>query len=255
MNLFFREAGNDNSSPVIILHGLFGSSDNWMTFGKALGEKHHVYMIDQRNHGRSPWHDRFDYESMAGDIADFIRRHQIEQPAIIGHSMGGKAAMNLAVNHPDLISRLVIIDIAPKAYPVHHDKILEGLKSLSLDSIQSRGEADKQLAVFIPELGVRQFLLKNLYRREEGGFAWRMNLAVIQNYIENVGEVLQSGAVFDKPALFIRGEHSNYILDEDESIIAEHFPNYRLETIAGAGHWVQAEKPMELMGVLNNFVG
>src|SRR4051812_47057527 len=163
MQLYYRELGEStpDESPLIILHGLFGSSDNWLTVSKELALHRRVYLPDLRNHGRSPWSDEFNYEVMSADLMEFIREHRIPQPVIIGHSMGGKTAMRFAVRYSSDFSRLMVVDIAPKYYPVHHDRILAGLRSIQLNDLQNRQQADAQLANYEPDPGTRQFLLKN----------------------------------------------------------------------------------------------
>ena len=173
MNLFFRTVGD--GPPLIILHGLFGSSDNWLTHAKELGKNHKIYLIDQRNHGASPHADEFTYEMMVQDLLLFIKQHDIIRPDIIGHSMGGKVAMLFAAKYPDQINKLVVVDIAPKFYPVHHNVILEGLKAIPIKEINSRQVADDMLAEYVEIPAVRQFLLKNL-KRNGSSFDWKMNL-------------------------------------------------------------------------------
>ncbi len=241
--------------PVIIMHGLFGLMDNWMGLAKILSQMYQIYVLDLRNHGRSLQDPVFDYEAMSHDLHDFIQEHHIPHPHIIGHSMGGKVAMYFAGRYqPEPFDKLVVVDIAPKYYPVHHRSILDALQSVDLPSLQSRQQADEQLAKSILEVDVRQFLLKNLYRTEEGTFAWRFNLQVLDDQIENVGDALPEHFHSERPALFIRGERSRYIKDEDMPLILTHFPNARLETIAEAGHWVHAEKPGELLAMVQDFL-
>lgn len=251
MNLFYREVGE--GSPVVILHGLFGSSDNWLSISKILGEEHKVYTIDQRNHGQSPHDDQFDYQTMAEDLKDFLLQHDINNPIVIGHSMGGKVAMQFAVDNPDMLERLIVVDISPKSYPVHHDEILEGLCSLRLPDLKSRGEADQHLSKYVSAIGTRQFLLKNIGRNSDG-FFWKINLSVIKDNIETVGEGLPIGSLSDKPTLFINGRNSNYIKEEDATLIFRHFPNATLQTIENAGHWVHAEQPAEFLKIVQEFI-
>ena len=251
MDLFYREVGQ--GSPIVILHGLFGSSDNWLSIAKVLGESYKVYTVDQRNHGQSPHDDQFDYQAMAIDLKDFLLAHDIHNPIIIGHSMGGKVAMQFAVDNPDMLAQLVVVDIAPKSYPIHHDMILKGLDALPLSTIKSRGEADQHLSAYVSEIGTRQFLLKNI-ARDSTGFSWKINLPVIKDNIENVGEGLPDGDLFDKPTLFINGRKSNYIKEDDAPKILQHFPNATLHTIDNAGHWVHAEQPEEFLKTLSAFL-
>lgn len=251
MKLFFRELGQ--GQPFIILHGLMGSSDNWLTQAKMLANQYHIYMVDQRNHGQSSHSDEFDYQVLANDLKDFIVKHKLERPIVLGHSMGGKAAMNFAISNPGLLERLIVVDIAPKAYPIHHDNIVEGLKAIPINTLQSRNEADEILSQYVPEADVRQFLLKNLSRKPEGGFAWKINLPVIDKNLESIGAGLQFPGTFNKPTLFVRGVNSNYVKDEDRPRIKELFPNSTLVTM-DTGHWVQAEKPQEFVEVVRNFL-
>lgn len=251
MKLFYREYGQ--GQPMIILHGLMGSSDNWLPQAKMLGEHYHVWVVDQRNHGQSPHSTEFNYNVLSNDILDFIQEHGIEKPVIIGHSMGGKAAMNFALAHPDKLEKLIIVDIAPKAYDVRHDHIVEGLKAVPIDSVQSRQEANDALAPHISIEAVRQFLLKNLMRKPEGGFGWRINLPVIDQSLEMISGGLVNDGVFEKKTLFIRGSKSDYILDDDREAMKKIFPNSTLVTME-TGHWVQAEKPEEFVQVVLSFL-
>jgi esterase len=251
MELFYRALGQGH--PLIILHGLMGSSDNWLTQSKILAEQYHVYMVDQRNHGRSFHSDEFDYKVLTEDLRHFIEKHVMGKPIILGHSMGGKTAMNFAVRYPDFLSKLIVVDIAPKAYPVHHDSIIEGLNAIPINTLQSRDEADKILSQFVPEADVRQFLLKNLSRKPEGGFSWKINLPVIDKNLEKISEGMQYEGTYAGPSLFVRGSKSKYVLDEDRATIKTLFPASTLVTM-DTGHWVQAEKPVEFVEIVKNFL-
>ncbi len=251
MNLYYRTIGS--GPPLIILHGIFGSSDNWGTLGRQFGEFRQVYLIDQRNHGRSPHDPQFNYQVMVEDLREFIIQHDLPKPDIMGHSMGGKTAMFFATKYPDMINKLVVVDIAPRAYPVHHDFILRGLAALPIDKLQSRQQADAELAHYIDNPAIRQFLLKNLQRTDQG-FRWKINLPVIKENIAHVGQGLDPEDVFTHPTLFIRGGLSPYIQEEDYADIAAHFPNSKVVTIAGATHWVHADKPAELYKTVKDFL-
>jgi len=251
MKLFYRIDGL--GPPLIILHGLFGSADNWATIAKKLIAKHKVYLVDLRNHGMSPHSDEFNYASMVEDLYLFIKQHDIIRPDILGHSMGGKVAMFFAIKYPSQLNKLIVVDIGPKQYPIHHDVILEGLKDLDLEELKSRKDADTQLAEYVDIEGIRQFLLKNL-KRTTNGFEWKMNLAVIYDQVANVGEGLSTDDNFNRDTIFIRGSKSNYILDEDLAGIKNHFPNSSLETIADASHWVHAEQPAALIKAIEKFL-
>lgn len=251
MNLFFRESGQGR--PMVILHGLFGSSDNWFTLAKTFSQQFKVYLVDQRNHGQSPHSEEFNYKLLAEDLENFLISNTIAEPVIIGHSMGGKAAMNLAVKRPDLIKDLIVVDIVPKPYPIHHDHILEGLNAIHLEKLSSRTEADQILSEFVKETDVRQFLLKNLSRKSDGGFEWKINLKAIGNHIEEIGEGMQYAGKFGKPSLFIKGARSDYYSDGDEKSIRTIFSVATFITL-DTGHWVQAEKPVEFANAVMQFL-
>lgn len=251
MKLFYRQSGQ--GSPLIILHGLFGSSDNWYTLAKVFAERFTVYLVDQRNHGQSPQSVEFDYKLLTEDLEEFIQEHAIQKPVIMGHSMGGKAAMNFAIKYPGQLSKLIVVDIVPKAYPVHHDAILDGLKAIPLTGLGSRNEADKILSDYVPEPAVRQFLLKNLSRKNEGGFEWKINLEAIDRNIEQMGVDLIFSGKYDGPSLFVKGKKSNYYGDDDEALIKTIFPKAEFAAL-DTGHWVQAEKPDEFSKLVLNYL-
>jgi pimeloyl-ACP methyl ester carboxylesterase len=224
MNLNFKRVG-EGGEPLVILHGLFGSLDNWLTLAKKLGEHFEVYLVDARNHGQSPHSETFNYEVMADDLYEFLMQHHIIDPIILGHSMGGKTAMQFAMNYPTKLIKLIVADIAPKPYPVHHTAIIEGMLSLNFNVIKTRKEADLQLSKHIKEVATRQFLLKNIYWVEKEKLAWRFNLKVIHRNIEFIGEGLQHIEKFEKPTLFVSGMKSNYITEKDGQEIFKIFTN------------------------------
>ncbi|HEX5002230.1 MAG TPA: alpha/beta fold hydrolase [Bacteroidia bacterium] len=249
MNLFYRETGTGPS--VVILHGLFGSSDNWQTFARELAASgFRVLTVDLRNHGQSPHSPVFDFSSMAADVASCIQTTCKEPVYLIGHSLGGKVTMQLALTQPGLLRGITVIDIAPRYYTPHHQKIIAGLKAINLSTLQSRKEAEELLMSHIPEPGVRQFLLKNLYRKEKDQFEWRFDLNSISASIENVGAVIHSAHPCLLPALFIRGQKSDYIGDNDKKEIELLFPTSKILTAPGAGHWVHADNPEWLLQTL-----
>ncbi len=252
MNLHYRTLGE--GQPVIILHGIFGTSDNWQTFGKQLATDYQIFLIDQRNHGLSPHSDTFDYPAMAEDIHEFIQQHQLDNPIIIGHSMGGKAAMFYAVTHPNELAKLIVVDIAPRQYPVHHQHILNAMSGVDLVSATSRKDIEDQLKPHLPDFGVRQFLMKNLKREDNNSFSWKLNLPVIQENIENVGVAVDTTVTVKKPTLFVRGAKSDYIRTEDKALIQAIFPQATVVTVENAGHWVHAEQPKALYKVLIEFL-
>ena len=252
MKLHFKKFGS--GPPLIILHGVFGSSDNWKTLANHLMITFEVYLVDQRNHGLSPHSDDLNYQVMTDDLKELLHNEQIEKCCLLGHSMGGKTAMNFAVQYPEKIMKLIIVDIAPKRYPPHHQNILQGVHSLKINEINTRKEADDLLSTTINNSGIRQFILKNLSRNPEGLFYWKINWKAIEDNIQAIGAPLLSHDLFTGEVLFIRGAQSDYILNEDEPLLKKHFPNAVLMTIQNAGHWVHAEQPAQLLALINQFI-
>ena len=241
--------------PFVILHGFLGMSDNWKTLGIQFSEQNfQVHLVDQRNHGHSFHDNQFNYEVLVEDLKHYCDEHQLENMILLGHSMGGKTAMLFAAKYPELVSKLMVADISPRFYPVHHDGILNGLSALNFDVLKSRSEADKVLSKYISDLGTRQFLLKNLYWVEKGTLGLRMNLEVLKEEVAEVGEPLPSQATFEKDTLFLRGDRSEYIGVEDENIILNHFPKAKISTISNAGHWLHAENPKDFFDTVMGFV-
>ena len=251
MLLHYKELGE--GKPLVILHGLFGTSDNWQTHAKKLGEYYRVILVDQRNHGHSPWSEDFTYEYLADDLERLIIHLGIDQFTLIGHSMGGKTAMYYSQKYPTRLEKMVIVDIGIKQYPMHHNEIIKGIKSLDLTTISSRSAAEQAMIRFVDSYGVRQFLLKNLYWVEKGKLAWRMNVDVLEREMEEILAPIPNIEVWT-PTLFLRGAMSNYILDEDWDAIEEIFPDATLETIENAGHWVHSEQPDEFIEKVLGFI-
>lgn len=240
--------------PLIILHGFMGMLDNWQTLGRRWAEHYTVLLIDQRNHGRSPHTAEHSYTAMAEDLHEFMTQNGLYQAHILGHSMGGKTAMQFALQYPDMVNKLVVVDIAPKTYPGGHETIIEALNSFSPADIIERSEADDALAKYIDERGIRQFLLKNLSRRPEGGYRWKMNLPTLTQDYPNILLNVELDDVLEQPSLFVRGGNSSYVQDDDMLTILDHFPQASLETITHAGHWVHAEQPKILQGIVSDFL-
>jgi pimeloyl-ACP methyl ester carboxylesterase len=240
--------------PIIILHGLFGTLDNWQTIAKQLAEHYMVYIIDQRNHGKSPHDDAFSYQILADDLKHFMESKWIYKATIIGHSMGGKTAMRFALDNPDMVDKLVIVDIAPKAYVGGHQTIFEAMFDLDLEKLAQRREINDQLKIKIPEDGVRLFLMKNLAREKTGGYRWKMNLPVLYKAYLEILSNIESDDPFEETTLFIRGENSDYIQDDDVLDIQDLFPMMHLETVENAGHWIHAENPKDFLEKLNSFL-
>jgi len=248
--------------PLIILHGLFGQSDNWNTLAKQFSEQgFEVYTVDQRNHGLSPHSDVWNFKVMSEDILELIKEHQLKNVILLGHSMGGKTAMQFAIDYPEYLNKLIVADIAPKYYPMHHQGVMAALQAVDFNVVKTRKEVEAVLSKYISDFGTKQFLLKNIFWIDDTEMAWRFNLKVIIQQIENVGqnvehvgEAMPVDIVCEVPTLFLRGEHSNYVLDEDRDLIQELFPNSILETIEGAGHWLHAEKPKEFFESVMKFI-
>ena len=241
--------------PFVILHGFLGMGDNWKTLARQFSESNfEMHLVDQRNHGRSFHSDDFDYELMAEDLKHYCVANNLNDIILLGHSMGGKTAMLFATKYPELVRKLLVADISPRYYPVHHDAILEGLSSLDFSEIKSRGEADKTLSNYVYEAGTRMFLLKNLYWVEKGQLGLRINLDTLKENVSEVGEALPIHATFEKETLFLRGDRSEYIGELDETIIQRHFPNSEIKTITNAGHWLHAENPKDFYDAVINFV-
>ncbi|MFS4456473.1 alpha/beta fold hydrolase [Maribacter sp. 2304DJ31-5] len=234
--------------PLCILHGFLGMSDNWKTLGSAYTKNHfEVHLIDQRNHGKSFHSPHFNYDILAEDLQRYLKFHQIDKTSLIGHSMGGKTAMQFACRYPELLDKLLVADIAPKFYPPHHQDIISALNVIDLTNITSRTAADNQLKEYLPNSGIRQFLLKNLYWTPEKKLTFRFNLEILSQKMEAIGETINGTDRFNGPTLFLRGDRSEYVTDTDISQIKKHFPNAKVDTITDAGHWLHAENPREFL--------
>ena len=251
MKLFSRISGQ--GQPLLIIHGLFGMSDNWQSIGRQFSDFFEVHLIDLRNHGRSPHSSNFNYDVMVEDLVQYIQEKELKQVILLGHSLGGKTAMELAIKYPELVEKLIVVDIAPRVYPVHHDRIIEGLSKLNFKEIESRAEADQLLALDVKEQDVRQFLLKSLYWKEKKRLAFRFNLYAIASQIKEVGRPLAQGTAYTKACLFVDGADSSYINEEDEDLILIHFPNAEIITINNSGHWVHAQQPKQFFEAILRF--
>ena len=244
-----------SGKPFVILHGFLGMGDNWKTLGKQFSQHgYQVHLVDQRNHGRSFWSDHFNYERLAKDLKYYCEQNHLKDIILLGHSMGGKTAMTFATEFPDLVSKLIIADISPHFYPVHHEAILNGLSALDFNRIQSRSEADNMLSDYVRDFGTRQFLLKNLYWVEKGRLGLRINLKILKKEVAEIGEPLPAHSIFKKDVLFLRGDRSEYIGIDDETIISNHFPRAKIKTIPNAGHWLHAENPKAFFEAVIKFI-
>ena len=253
MQLFHKQYSGAGE-PLLILHGLFGNQANWSGHARELAEDFQVYTLDLRNHGASPWGDSHTYADQAQDLIDTLDALALPRAHVIGHSMGGKAAMQLAFRAPERVGKLILVDVAPVAYPDERFAPLEGMLAVDTDALRSRAEADRILAAHIEDKAVRDFLLTNLQREGEG-YTWRCNLKVLADDYPRIRGRPDPMGRFEGPALFIRGGASDYVLTQYEAPIRAAFPAARIDTIAGAGHWVHSEKPRELLAVVREFLG
>ncbi len=265
MELYFRRLGS--GKPIIILHGLYGSSDNWYTIGRALADQHEVFIPDQRNHGNSPHHPDHDYNVMSDDLNDFFIQHNISRAVILGHSMGGKTALSFGLKYPEKVEKMIVVDISPFGYDetsapevVSHEKIMRNLMTVQPETLKGRQDADNRIRTSIPSLQVRQFLLKNLKRNSEGIFYWAMNLPVLQMHLADIyASIMPSDNTHPDdlpvfPLMFIKGERSGYLGKDEFDSLRHIFPHAILSEIAGAGHWVHAEQPEEFLKTVRNFI-
>lgn len=243
MSLDLNARVTGEGDPLIVVHGLFGSLENLGGVTQRLSDQWQVHALDLRNHGRSPHAETMSYPEMAGDILRYMDQQKLDSASLLGHSMGGKTVMEVALSDPDRVSRLIVADIAPVAYPPHHDAIIDGLTGLDLDAITTRGEADKALATSVEITAVRQFLLKNLLRTDEGGFRWRLNLDAIKRQYASIAAAPTAQGPYAGPTLFIKGGESDYIQDSQRAAVAALFPAAQMRIISGTGHWLHAEKP------------
>ena len=234
-----------SGEPLLILHGFLGMGDNWKTLGNKFAEEFEVHLIDQRNHGRSFHSDAFDYELLVEDLLQYLEEHQLKKVNLLGHSMGGKTVMQFAVNYPERVRKLIVADISPRYYPPHHQDILTALNAVDFEIQKSRSEIEKVLENYIPEFGIRQFLMKNVMRASKDGFAFRFNLESLTENYEEITVSLPPFTEFEGPTLFLSGEHSGYISVDDVALIDAHFSDNKIVTIKNGGHWLHADNPSD----------
>lgn len=240
--------------PLLILHGLLGSLDNWMPHAQAFAAQFQVFLLDLRNHGRSPHAEEFTYDLMAADVAAFIRDQNLGPVHLIGHSMGGKVAMRFAQLHPALLGKLIVADMAPREYPPRYAEILAAMHALDLARFQLRNEVETALLAAVPDKSIRQFLLKNLGRDETGKLRWKPNVGALRANYHHIRRAIPLAPQSGGPTLFIRGGRSDYITEADVTLIRQIFPVATLETIPAAGHWGHAEAPGEFIQIATNFL-
>ncbi len=253
MELNFKTFGA--GEPIIILHGLFGTLDNWQTLAKELANHFSVFIVDHRNHGRSPHtFGMYNYMLLADDLKTFMEQQWIYKARLIGHSMGGKTVMQMALNHPDMVEKLCVVDIAPKQYGGGHETILDAMRSLDLTLLKDRHEAQVHLSKTIKEQGVVQFLLKNLTRNHDGTYSWKMNFKNLDENYQNILNDIEDTGIYDGQTLFVKGENSDYIEVDSENRIRSLFPKAQIQTIKNAGHWVHADQPQQLLESVLRFM-
>ncbi len=252
MRLHYRTLGQ--GGPLIVLHGLLGSLDNWQPLARRFGAHFKVWAVDLRNHGQSPHSDDTSFDAMAADLDEFMRQHELPRAHLLGHSMGGKVAMQFALRHPNQVDRLVLVDISPRAYPPRHARTLAALLALDLHAFQRRKQLDAKLAESVEDAEVRQFLLKNVGRDTHGGFRWKANVRGLWQSYERLTGAVTSETPCDRPALFVSGEKSDYVSAADHDLIRRLFPRAELRTIADAGHWVHADQPDAVFAVVLQFL-
>ena len=252
MEFFHQEFGQ--GKPLIIIHGLFGSSDNWVSIGRKLAVDRRVLLLDQRNHGRSGHSQEFNLTVLGEDIKTFVDSNHLDRVDLIGHSLGGKAAMIFSLNYEHLMDKLIVVDIAPKSYPIHHQDLADAMLALELGSLIDRKQADQELAKSVGSLPVRQFLLKNLAKNADGRFFWRLNLPVIRDSLSEIGAEVNTNHSIENDTLFVRGLRSGYIkVPQDCEMIQSLYPNYEIKEV-DAGHWLHAEKPADFVEMVENFL-
>lgn len=252
MSLAYRKFGS--GEPLVILHGLFGSSINWNSIGKEFSNYFTVYLIDQRNHGKSFHSNVFDYDALSKDLLGFIIEHQIDKINLLGHSMGGKVALRFSADHPEKLINLIIVDIGLRKFEFKDCALLDAMCKLNLKLMQARSEIDNFLSDSIPHLSLRQFIMQNIQRTKSGDFAWRINLSVLVKEIHQIGAEIKMNKVYDKPCLFITGENSDYVLDANKLEISKWFSKVKYHKIKDAGHWVHFDNPLAFVESVKRFL-
>jgi pimeloyl-ACP methyl ester carboxylesterase len=251
MKLHFQEYGR--GKPLVILHGLLGSLDNWHTLSRIFASSYRVLAVDQRNHGKSPHSDVFTYDAMAEDLTELLDNLKIPSAHLLGHSMGGKTAMQFALSNPKRVEKLIVVDIAPREYPRLHDELLDALASINLTAATLRQQVDDELSKRIPDYAVRQFLMKNLTRDSNGTFTWKANLQAIQKHYAEIARKINSELPFPGPTLFVKGDQAGYVLDSDVPSIKRLFPDVQIVGV-NTGHWIHAEAPTVFADIVMSFL-
>ena len=254
MNILYSKIIGDKPNHLIIVHGLFGQLDNWNTLGKKYAEHYTTHLVDLRNHGRSFHDDDTSHKSMAQDLFNYMDHHNIEKACFIGHSLGGKVVMSLALDFPEKVEKLIVADMAPKSYEPHHNEILKGLKNVDFSQVKVRSDVEEFLKPHIKSNSIRQFLTKSVYRKENESYGFRFNLDALH---DNYGSIIANNLPdkqFSKPTLFLGGANSDYILPEDKNLILGYFPNSEIDYVSNATHWLHAENPAEFLAKTKKFL-
>jgi len=265
MKLNYRKIGSGH--PLVILHGLYGSGDNWLSIGKSFSSFCEVIMLDQRNHGKSPHHEVHNYEVLMSDLKEFLDHQGITKAMILGHSMGGKVAMRFAMEFPGMVTRMLVVDISPASYLDDgdnrhlgvHEKIIGAMQKVDLDNSVGLSGVQSQLVDLLQDERLVRFLLKNLRKETGEGYTWRLNLPVLRNSLRALSdgldiERLREMKISSFPILFIRGEESRYIGEEDRVLIKELFPLSQMVTLKNTGHWLHAEQPDRFARIVKRFI-
>ena len=252
MNLAFEQFGEAQNPPLIILHGFFASSRNWRYVGEKLANNFCVYILDARNHGASPRAEIMNYETMAADVTQFIHQHKLKNVTLLGHSMGGKTAMWLALNDSELVQNLIVVDIAPIDYKHSFEPLIQALQNLPLAELNNRKEAELWLAEWIPELSYRQFLLQNLVLKSDG-YQWRIDLAIFQHNAPHIVSFpnTENGQQFFGRTLFLAGENSHYVKENSTETL---FPFAQIQVIPNAEHWIHVQQPEAFLNAVTDFL-
>ena len=253
--ILYSKILGDSKKHILILHGFLGSGDNWKSVGRKLNPLGYtIHLIDQRNHGRSFHSEKFDYDIMCEDLFNYIKYYNINNAILIGHSMGGKTAMNFSLNHPKLVSKLIVLDTSPREYPVLHQNIIDSLKEIDLSIFTNRKEIDIELRKSVTQQGLRNFLTKNIYRMNDGNLNFRFNLQSLSQNIDKIGQKIESNTKFSSEVIFIKGETSDYINESDKVMINNLFPNAKFYKIPNAGHWLHVDNPIDFISILLSLI-
>ena len=253
--ILYSKILGDSKKHILILHGFLGSGDNWKSVGRKLNPLGYtIHLIDQRNHGRSFHSEKFDYDIMCEDLFNYIKYYNINNAILIGHSMGGKTAMNFSLIHPKLVSKLIVLDTSPREYPVLHQNIIDSLKEIDLSIFTNRKEIDIELRKSVTQQGLRNFLTKNIYRMNDGNLNFRFNLQSLSQNIDKIGQKIESNTKFSSEVIFIKGETSDYINESDKVMINNLFPNAKFYKIPNAGHWLHVDNPIDFISILLSLI-